>query len=184
MIFDRISLVSAYKALKYVNDNDGRVTEILFNRQAFYGTKTSLRFMSLLDLKNYISTEFPYQHFDPECDCGTGQESIQQLLSFHVYIKDLQTQIESKHAVFVNNLRQDFESMKSSQLNNMSIKKIQSVFEGNLRLDFLKDNYICDSYVQQQGNYVNPCDYIEIVSNDFYTELLTKHYYLTQNYDI
>ena len=184
MIFDRISLVSAYKALKYVNDNDGKVTEILFNRQAFYGTKTNLRFKSLVELKTYIDTEFPYQHFDPTCDCGTGQESIHRLLSFNVYIKDLQTQIESKHAVFVNNLRQDFESTKAYQLNNLSIKNIQSVFEGNLRLDFLKANYICESYIQQQGTYVNPCDYIEIVSNDFYTELLTKHYYLTQNYDI
>ena len=86
--------------------------------------------------------------------------------------------------MFVNNLRQDFESTKAYQLNNLSIKNIQSVFEGNLRLDFLKANYICESYIQQQGTYVNPCDYIEIVSNDFYTELLVKHYYLTQTYDI
>ena len=47
MIFDRISLVGAYKALKHVQDNDGRVAEILFNKQAFYGTKTKLRFKGL-----------------------------------------------------------------------------------------------------------------------------------------
>ena len=184
MIFDRISLVSAYKALKYVNDNDGRVTEILFNRQAFYGTKTSLRFKDIAELKAYITNEFPYQYFDPECDCGTGIESIQRLLSFHVYLKDLKTQKESKHAIIVNNLRRDFESIKELQLNNLSVKKMQEVFEGNLRLDFLKENYICESYIQRQGRYVNPCDYIEIVSNDFYKELIANHYYLTQNYDI
>ena len=61
---------------------------------------------------------------------------------------------------------------------------MQEVFEGNLRLDFLKENYICESYIQRQGRYVNPCDYIEIVSNDFYKELIANHYYLTQNYDI
>ena len=37
MIFDRISLVAAYKTLKYIDDNDGKVTEILFNRNAYYG---------------------------------------------------------------------------------------------------------------------------------------------------
>lgn len=184
MIFDRISLVSAYKALKYVNDNDGRVTEILFNRQAFYGTKTTQRFKDLAELRAFIGSEFGYYHFDPECDCGTGQESIWNLLSFSVYIKDINTQQESKYAIFVNNLRQEFESGKQSYLNNMSVKKIQAVFEGSSRLVFLKDNYVCESYIQRQGNYVNPCDYIEIVSNDFYAELINNYYYLTQNYDI
>lgn len=184
MIFDRISLVSAYKALKYVNDNDGRVTEILFNRQAYYGTKTNQRFKDLADLKAFIGSEYGYQYFDPNCDCGTGNESIWNLLSFNVFLKDITTQTESRYAVFVNNLRQDFESGKQLYLNDMSIKKIQSVFEGNSRLVFLKENYVCESYIQRQGEYVNPCDYIEIVSNDFYKELITQHYYLTQNYDI
>ena len=183
MIFDRISLIDAYKALKCVDDNDGRVAEILFNRNAFYGTKTNIRFKSLVDLKNYIITEFPYYHFDPECDCGTGQESILRLLSFHVYIKDINTQKESKHAIFINNLRRQFESGHESSINKLSVKKLQAVFTGISRLDFLKENYICESYIQQQGEYVNPCDYTEIISNDFYTELLTKHYYKTQNYN-
>jgi hypothetical protein len=72
MILDRISLVTAYKALKIVNDNDGRVSDILFNRHVYYGTKTSLRFKDIAALKDYIETNFPYQFFDPECDCGTG----------------------------------------------------------------------------------------------------------------
>lgn len=184
MIFDRISLVNAYKALKYVNDNDGRVADILFNRKSFYGTKTSQRFGNLADLKAFISTEFGYRHFDPNCDCGTGFESIWNLLSFSVFLKDPATQQESKYAVFVNNLRQDLESGKESYLNSLSVKKIQEVFNGNLRLEFLNENYVCESYIQQQGEYVNPCDYTEIVSNDFYAELLNDYYYITQNYDI
>jgi hypothetical protein len=106
------------------------------------------------------------------------------LLAFSVYKKDLITKVESKHAIFVNNLRQDFESIKAAQLNDLSIKKLQDVFRGNQRLMFLKDNYKCESYIQQQGSYVNPCDYIEIVSNDFYTELITQYYYMSQNYNI
>ena len=112
MIFDRISLVSAYKALKYVNDNDGRVTEILFNKQSYYGTKTSQRFKDLAELKAFIGSQYGYQYFDPNCDCGTGNESIWNLLSFNVFLKDIATQTESKYAIFVNNLRQDFESGK------------------------------------------------------------------------
>lgn len=184
MILDRISLVNAYKALKYVNDNDGKVTEILFNKQSYYGTKTHQRFKDLAALKAFIGAEFGYQYFDPTCDCGTGVESIWNLLSFNVYLKDLTTQVESKYAIFVNNLRQDFESGKQTYLNDMSVKRIQAVFNGNLRLVFLGDNYECESYIQQQGDYVNPCDYIEIVSNDFYRELINDHYHSTRNYDI
>ena len=40
MVFDRISLIEAYKVLKTVNENDGPVSKILFNKTAFYGTKT------------------------------------------------------------------------------------------------------------------------------------------------
>lgn len=184
MIFDRISLVSAYRALKFVDDNDGRITEILFNRNAFYGTKTNIRFKTLADLKRHIDTDLAYYHFDPECDCGTNQESIQRLLSFQVHIKDLNTQKENKYAIFVNNMRREFESGNAAALNALSIKKLQEVFTGNERLAFLKENYICEAYIQKQGDYVNPCDYIEIVSNNFYDELITKFYHQTQNYSI
>ena len=184
MIFDRISLVSAYRALRFVNDNDGTVSDILFNRDAFYGTKTNLRYKTLADLKRHIDEDLAYYHFNPECDCGTNQESIQRLLSFQIRKKDLKTQKEAKYAIFVNNMRKIFESGQKAELKQLSIKKIQEVFTGNKRLEFLKENYECEAYIQKQGNYVNPCDYTEIVSNDFYTELITKHYYLTQNYDI
>ena len=39
MLFDRISLVKAYAALRIVENNDGPVNSILFNRTAHYGTK-------------------------------------------------------------------------------------------------------------------------------------------------
>ena len=40
MIFDRISLVKSYASLKVVELNDGAVKDILFNKTAYYGTKT------------------------------------------------------------------------------------------------------------------------------------------------
>ena len=36
MVFDRITLIEAYKTLKIVNENDGKVTDILFNKTAFF----------------------------------------------------------------------------------------------------------------------------------------------------
>ena len=44
MIFDRISLVKSYAGLKVVELNDGKVKDILFNKTAYYGTKTVRRF--------------------------------------------------------------------------------------------------------------------------------------------
>ena len=58
MVFDRITLIEAYKTLKIVNENDGKVTDILFNKTAFYGTKTQPRFRDIHHLRNFIETEY------------------------------------------------------------------------------------------------------------------------------
>ena len=49
MIFDRISLVIAYTSLKVVELNEAPVKDILFNKTAYYGTKTIERFKTLND---------------------------------------------------------------------------------------------------------------------------------------
>ena len=64
MIFDRISLLSSYGALKVAELNEGRISHILFNRTAFYGTKTNIRFGSIQELAQYIQSEFAFQIFD------------------------------------------------------------------------------------------------------------------------
>ena len=97
MIFDRISLASAYKALKVVELNDGAIKDILFNKTSYYGTKTVDRFDTLVDLKNYINTNATYQHFDPECQCGiSDNESIWMPLSFNLTLPN------NTYATFVN----------------------------------------------------------------------------------
>jgi len=165
MIFDRISLVSAYKALNYVNANDGMVTDILFNVQSHYGTKTKLRFKNLNALLEHINTNFPYKNIDAKREYVNEIESIWNLLSFSVHLKDIDKQIESKHNIFVNNIRNDFESGSKNRLNSMCVTQLTKLFKGNTRLKFLKDNL-------PDGGYTVP--------NVFYTELINKHYSLTQ----
>jgi hypothetical protein len=165
MIFDRISLVSAYKALNYVNANDGMVTDILFNVQSHYGTKTKLRFKNLNALLEHINTNFPYKNIDAKREYVNEIESIWNLLSFSVHLKDIDKQIESKHNIFVNNIRNDFESGSKNRLNSMCVTQLTKLFKGNTRLKFLKDNL-------PYGEYTVP--------NIFYTELINKHYYITQ----
>jgi hypothetical protein len=184
MIFDRISLVSAYRALNYVNSNDGRVANILFNKKTFYGTKTTARFQNLTELKTYIDLKFPYQYNDSQRYYDATQKTIYNLLTFSVYMKDIDTQAESKHAVFVNNIRNGIESVNQAELNDISAQELQKVFSGNLRLNFLKDNATYESYITSQDKYLDPSDYIALIPDEFYTELINKHYKLTQDYNI
>jgi len=165
MIFDRISLASAYKALNYVNTNDGMVTNILFNTRSHYGTKTKLRFKNLNALLEYICINFPYKNIDAKCEYVNEIESIWNLLSFSVHLKDINKQTESKHNIFVNNIRNDFESGSKGNLNSISVTQLTKLFKGNARLNFLKDNLPHDSYT---------------IPNIFYTELINEHYYITQ----
>lgn len=174
MVFDRITLINAYNVLKTVNENDGIVTNILFNKTAFYGTKTVPRFATLADLKTYINTKYPFKYFEPECDCATEFESLYTLLAFEVEVAG------KKHSIFVNNLRTLFESAKQAELNPMSIDLIQQVFRRGERLEFLFNNYVCFSYIQEQGQYVYPCDYIEIIKNIYYTEVIRDFYSKTK----
>ena len=84
MIFDRISLLSSYSVLQTAQRTEGKIGKILFNRTSFYGTKTNMRFASLIELANYIQENHAFQIFDPACVCGTCDESIWKLLSFSV----------------------------------------------------------------------------------------------------
>lgn len=159
MIFDRISLVDAYAALQVTEANEGKLAQILFNRTAYYGTKTNVRFNSVSNLKSFIETEFAYQAFDPNCECGTCNESIWQLLSFTLQLPD------RRFVTFVNNLRGDFESAEGAQLNKTSREHLQRVFKKNAQLTRLKKSATCYGYIENQGKYVSPCDYIDLIKN-------------------
>lgn len=177
MIFDRISLITIYDTLKIVDDNDGPVSDILLNKSGQYGTKTLPRFKNIGELKTFIEETYPYQIWDPECACGTANESIYNILAFKVYLTG------KKHAIFVNNMRLEFESAKQLQLNAISVKKVNELFGTSSRLKYLKDNYVCFLYIELPGAYTNPCDYVEIIQNQQYETLITTYYNKTKRLD-
>ena len=177
MVFDRISLIKIYDTLKIVEDNDGPVSNILLNRTSQYGTKTVPRFRVLADLKVLIEEKYPYQVWDPDCNCATENEGIYNVLAFTVYVDD------KKHAIFVNNIRAGFESQKTEQLNAISVKKVHQLFTVDQFLKSLLSNYVCFPYIQDPGEYTNPCDYIEIIKNKAYETLINKYYRATKRLD-
>jgi hypothetical protein len=177
MVFDRISLIKIYDTLKIVQDNDGPVSNILMNKTSQYGTKTIPRFRTLADLKVFIEEKYPFQIWNPDCDCATENEGIYNILAFTVYIDD------KKHAIFVNNMRASFESQKTEQLNAISVKKVHELFKVDGLLKDLFLNYVCFPYIQVPGDYTDPCDYIEIIKNIAYKTLINTYYRATKRLD-
>jgi len=177
MVFDRISLIKIYDTLKIVEDNDSPVSNILLNRTSEYGTKTVPRFRTLADLKVFIEDNYPFQFLDPDCDCGTDNEGLYSILAFTVYFE------EKKHALFVNNMRAEFESQKTKELNNISVKKVDELFKVDNILKQLKASYVCFPYIQNPSGYTNPCEYIEIIKNIQYETLINTYYRATKRLD-
>ena len=170
MVFDRISLIEAYKVLKTVNENDGPVSKILFNKTAFYGTKTQPRFDSVAELRTFIEMNYAYNWHNEDCECATGDESVWTLLAYEV------TTPRSTHSIFVNNLRRLLDSAKQADLNGLSISVTEAIFAKVERISFLFDNYVCFSYIELQGDYVSDCEYIELIKNKYYSELIADFY--------
>ncbi len=179
MVFDRISLVKAYAALKIVELNDGAVKDILFNKTSYYGTKTIDRFDRLSDLAAFINENYPYQYFDPDCQCAvTELDSIWLPLSFNL------TLYTDRYATFVNNMRGDFESAQGARLNKISVTACQSIFKTASELQRLKQNYSCFAYMINQNQYVNYCEYVELIVNGAYTSLVEEYYPLSRHPDL
>jgi hypothetical protein len=174
MIFDRISLVDAYAALQITEANEGKLKQVLFNRTAHYGTKTNVRFSSVLELGRFIESEFAFQAFDPNCECGTCNESIWQLLSFTVELPG------RRFVTFINNIRGEFESAEAAQLNRSSKAALAVVFKKNATLIRLKKTATCYGYIENQGKYVSPCDYIDLIKTPAHDEVI-KLYQSTRN---
>ena len=169
MLIDRISLSTAYQALKRVELNEGKLSKILFNKSAQYGTKTVIRFETVEELRIFINKEYAFQMLYLNCQCGTCDESIWQLLSFTVELPN------RRYISFVNNLRGDFESAEETLLNKTSIDTLKAVFNSNTILTRLNKDATCIEYVQNQGRYVSPCEYIELETNAAYEEMVTMY---------
>lgn len=179
MVFDRISLVTSYVALKIVQLNDGPVKDILFNKTSYYGTKTILRFKTLADLAAFINENYPYQYFNPNCQCAvTSKDAIWTPLSFNLTLPN------GRYASFVNNLREAFESAQESKLNSISVKACTDIFTKNAELFRLKGEYSCFGYVINQQQYVNPCEYVELITNEAYRYLVGTLYPTSRHPDL
>lgn len=179
MVLDRISLIAIYDVLKTINENDGIVSNIFMNRSSIYGTKTAPKFSSVQDLKTFIEANYPYVTWNPECECATCNEGVFTLLSFTVQLKG------QRDAIFVNNLRKKFESAKTSHLNGLSVKQSDELFRMNDALHDLRRNYVCFPYINTLigMTYTNPCEYIEIIRNDYYATLIDFYYKRTKRAD-
>ena len=174
MLIDRISLSNAFSALQKTELNEGKISQILFNKSAYYGTKTQIRFDSVEQLRAYINDNFAFQMIYFDCQCGTCNESIWQLLSFTIELPN------RRFISFINNMRGQFESAEGYILNKTSKDVLELVFRKHTRLKVIKDNYECSEYIQNQGRYVSPCEYIDVEYNDYYLELI-KLYNSTRN---
>lgn len=168
MIFDRISLAAAYGALKIVELNDGPVKDIIFNKTAWYGTKTVIRFKTLAELRDFINENYPFYYYAKDCQCATGpNEAIWTLLSFNLKLNTGQ-----RYATFVNNLRGGFESAQEAQFNKTSVDALARVFRTQTDLLRLKENYSCFAYILNQNRYIDECEYIELITNKAYDDLM------------
>jgi len=191
MVFDRITLINAYNALKTYQDNNGVIRNILFNRTTRYGTKTAPRFKDLMALKSFINEKYPFI-ISNQALCLTKDESIWTLLAFEVYSRpeDLDKNIVqennrrhviqlkpiSKHATFVNNIRGGYESQKKSNQDSLSINKINKVFQKDKELEILFRDYICTPYIENTLNFIEGPAYIESKKNESYNKLIEIHY--------
>lgn len=176
MVFERISLIDIYDALKGVESNEGKISNILLTRSSKRGSRTLPKFSDLSSLKSYIDTNYPYRTSKaPECECLTcsGEEGIIKLLSF---------KIDNK--ITIQNIREVLTSYNLGDINGMSIKLLQQL---NIKQGIVGRYYsdsICEQYVNQYSViYWTPCSYIGIVQNQTYKDLITALYEPTNRPD-
>ena len=81
-------------------------------------------------------------------------------------------------------MRTEFESAQEKKLNSTSVKACASIFANNAELKRLKGNYSCFEYVVNQNQYVAPCEYIELITNEAYRRLVSELYPLSKNTDL
>ena len=100
------------------------------------------------------------------------------ILSFNLTLKN------NRYASFVNNLRGDFESAQETKLNSTSVSACRTIFTQNAELVRLKAEYSCFGYMINQQQYVNPCEYVELIVNDEYTYLVGTLYPTSRHPDL
>jgi hypothetical protein len=83
----------------------------------------------------------------------------------------------SRHAIFVNNIRGQFQSQKKEFQNKLNIKKIDRILKIDRELERLFNQYQCKPYIEDQSNYIEePAVYIESLKNKAYNTVIDKYY--------
>jgi len=176
MVFERITLINIYDALKQIESNEDKISSILINRTTVRGSKTYPRFDNIAALKAFIIQNYPYRKLEyPECQCYTCNEGVANLLNFSINDGD--------NKIFINNMRQDLESVKEAKINGTSSKTLRELFRKQLEISKLFTKYVCYGYINPQQTYWNPCEYAEFVTNKEYETLIEKYYVLTKRPD-
>jgi len=176
MVFERISLINIYDTLQAIETNEKKVTSILINRNSKFGTKTFPRFENLAALNKFIIENYPYRKIDnPECECFTCNEGMMSLLNFSID--------DNEDKIFINNMRKEFESSKEVSINKTSVNALKKLFKQQIELENLFAKFVCYSYIAPQQEYVDPCEYIEFITNKFYHTLIDKYYKQTRRSD-
>jgi len=176
MVFERITLINIYDALKEIEANESKVSSVLINMVSKRGSKTIPRFDSIDSLKKFIVDNYPFIKLDnPECECYTCDESVASLLNFTI------TNGEEK--IFINNIRENFQSAKSNRVNDITTNTLNTLFKLTSTLNGIFVKYVCFTYINPNSTYINPCDYIDQTKNKAYEDLIDKYYIKTKRPD-
>lgn len=179
MVFDRITLTNIYDVLKDINENENRVSSILVNHTSKYGTKTLPKFTNVAQLKGFINENYKFISIDGNKSCITCNEGIFTLLRFNIVDG-------TDSSIVISNVRNEFVTPKGSKLNKISIKSLRELASKTSDLTRIYHSYACFPYIQDPLEYIQgfPYDYIEVISNSHYTNLINNYYIKTKRSDI
>jgi len=178
MVFDRVTLINIYDVLKNINENENRVSSILLNHTSKYGTKTLPKFNNVAQLRGFINDNYPFISVDGTKSCITCNEGIYTLLRFNVVDG-------SDSSIMVNNVRGNFETTKGSKLNAISKKDLAQLSRKTGELVNILNQYACFPYISPMQEYIigSPFEYIEIIRNSHYNNLIENYYMQTKRSD-
>jgi len=178
MVFDRITLISIYDVLKTINENENRVSSILLNHTSKYGTKTLPKFNNVAELRDFVNKNYRFITIDGIKTCITCNEGLFTLLRFSVVDGD-------DSSIVVSNVRNEFVIPKGKKLNGTSKKILKELSATLAKLISIFNSYVCFPYIQNQPEYVvnTPYEYIQIIRNVHYTNLIRNYYIKTKRSD-
>lgn len=178
MVFDRVTLINIYDVLKSINENENRVSSILVNHTSKYGTKTLPKFTNVAQLKGFINENYKFITIDGTKTCITCNEGIFTLLRFSIVDGN-------DSSIVVSNVRNEYVVPKGEKINRISKKILRELSSNTTKLISIFNSYACFPYIQNQLNYIDnvPYEYIEVIRNAQYSNLIDNYYLKTKRSD-